>query len=439
MTTAFINANVLDGTRQMAVIPNATILVEQGRILSVQEGGSPPKSAKIINLAGRYLMPGLINLHCHLAGSGKPQTIDASTAELIQSQLNTRPGRFLMKRMCGASARAELLSGTTTIRTVGGLGNIDAILRDEIAAGKRTGPRIVAANEAISVPKGHMAGTLAYISHNKEECVSLVHKITVGKPDLIKLMVTGGTLDIEKLGDEGKVLMPPEQIRAACEEAHRLGYPVAAHIQSSEGIRAALEGGVDTIEHGADLDSQLIALFQKKKASLVSTISTVAVMACLPKEASGLSDLYRDSCRLYLDAIISGFRKAVKADLPIGMGLDNGSPYITHYCMWRELDFFCRYIGVSPEFALHTATLKNAQILGLDQETGSIQAQKSADFLITDGNPLEDFSHMRHPYMVVKQGKMYKKPMFKQYPAYDAMLDSVSQYDQQYRAKERIN
>ncbi len=432
MITAYLHATVLDGTAQMRRIPNATVLVENGKICSVEENGAVLLNCKTVDLLGKTLLPGLINLHCHLPGNGKPQKIDGSTAGLIQEQLKSPIGRFIMKKMSAASAKTELLSGTTTIRTVGGLADFDAQIRDEITAGKRVGARIVAGNEAVSVPGGHMAGTLAYTSHSTDEIVSLVDKIAAGKPDLIKLMITGGTLDIEKIGDEERVLMPPEQVKAACDEAHRLGYRVAAHVQGAPGMRVAVENGVDTVEHGGDMDDALIVQFKEKGAALTSTITVVAAMACLPLELSGLSQLYRDSCRALLRETIAGFQKAVAVGIPVGLGLDNGSPLITHYCTWRELDFFTRYIGTPPAYALHAATQVNAELAGLGGMVGTIEPGKLADFLIAEGDPLQSFAVLAKPYMVVKEGKIYKKPRVRRYAKYDALLDRVKEFDAEF-------
>lgn len=433
--TAFTHASVLDGTRKMNRIPNATVTVRDGVIVSVEKDGAAPHGAYEIDLTGMYLLPGLINLHCHLAGDGRPQRIDGSTAGLIEKQLHNPVGRFVMKSMTAASAKTAFLAGITTIRTVGGLAAFDAEVRDEIAAGKRTGPRILAANEAISVPGGHMAGTLALVAHSAQEAKEMVGRIAEGKPDLIKLMVTGGTLDIEKPGDEGRVLMTDEEISVAAKEAHKLGYQVSAHIQSSDGIRAALRNGADTIEHGASLDDGLVALFKERGAALISTITPVAIMACLPTEVSGLPELYCESCELYMREVISGFQRAVKEDIPIGLGLDDGSPYVTHYCMWRELDFFTRYIGVPPEYALWCATGCNAAIAGLGDVTGTIAVGRSADFLVAEGNPLKDFSCLAKPKMVVKDGRVYNNPKCKRYPKIDRLVDSVKHYDARFVAR----
>ena len=432
MQQQFIHASLLDGRKGMKVQKNMSVLVRDGRILSIKENGKAIDGVKTVDLKDRYLMPGLINLHCHLAGNGKPQTIDGKTAELMQKQLSSPVGRFIMKTMCAKSAKDELLSGTTTIRTVGGLGSIDTALRDEIASGKRKGARIYAANTAISVPKGHMAGTLAYIAKSPAEVKKYAEQIAREKTDLMKLMVTGGTLDIEKVGDEGKVLMTPEEIRAATEVADQYRIPTAAHVQSGEGAKTALKCGVNTIEHGGSFDDETIQYFISQNAALIGTFTTVASMACLPREISGLSKLYQDSCRSYLRDIILGFQKAISAGVKIGMGLDNGSPFITQTCMWRELYFFCRYLQMEPAEALHIATLGNAEILHMEKEIGSIEKGKRADFLVTDENPLQDFRTMGKPYMVVKDGKIFHRPMKYKSDKYGKILDQVVRYDAEY-------
>ena len=126
-------------------------------------------------------------------------------------------------------ARIELMSGVTTIRTVGGLRDLDSRVRDEIYSGKQIGPRILTGNEGISVPGGHMAGSVAAIAKNTDEAVQLVQKGKRQGVDFIKLMITGGVMDAKKKGVPGELKMPPEMIRAVCDEAHRNGYIVAAH------------------------------------------------------------------------------------------------------------------------------------------------------------------------------------------------------------------
>ena len=169
--------------------------------------------------------------------------------------------------MCASYVKPELFSGVTTLRSVGGIQDLDAKLRDDINSGKRVGPRILAGNMAVSVPGGHMAGSLAYEATSAAEAAEYVREIAATKPDLIKLMITGGVLDATKKGEPGEMKMPADYVKAACDEAHRLGLPVAAHVESTEGVKVALENGVDTIEHGAKPDEEMIGLFKARSAA----------------------------------------------------------------------------------------------------------------------------------------------------------------------------
>ena len=137
--------------------------------------------------------------------------------------------------MVCAFARDELLGGVTTIRTVGGLSTFDTRLRDEIRAGRRVGPRILAANEGISVPGGHMAGSVAIAAETIDQALAQVDAVHAQGADLVKLMITGGVMDAKERGVPGELKMPPEMVRAVCERAHALGYTVAAHTESPGG------------------------------------------------------------------------------------------------------------------------------------------------------------------------------------------------------------
>ena len=421
----FINCKVLDGTERMTVAENVTVRIDNNKIVYIGEDKSIPSGAAVIDLNGRFLMPGLINLHCHLPSSGKPFKVTKDAVAFIQKQLKSPIGRYIIKRLCWNTAKSALLGGVTTIRTVGGFGSIDSKLRDEINAGKKIGPRILASNMAVTAPKGHMAGTLAYIANSKEEAAQKVRLVSQDRPDLIKLMVTGGVMDAEEKGEPGVLRMPAELVEAASKEAHALGYKVAGHVESPEGVRVALENGVDTIEHGAVLNETHIRLFKEKKAAFICTISPLIPILFFPPEMEGMSELLKHNGEIVFEGITKGAKIALENGIPVGLGSDGGTPYVTSYDFWRELDYFCRYVGVTPAFALYTATLKNAEIAGIAKEVGSIEVGKSADFLITDKNPLDDFSAMREPYMVVARGRVFRHPKAKRIAGFDEKLDSA--------------
>lgn len=424
--TVYKNAAILDGTKEMTLQKNKAIVVENDKIKEIVDCDQIPANAAVVDLGGRYVLPGLINLHVHLPGSGKPMNIsktNSDTSGLANTLLRNKPGRWILKKMCYNFAKTELLSGVTTIRTVGGLDTIDSQIRDEIRSGKVVGPNILAADKAISVPGGHMAGLLAYAATSPEEAVACVDKIAEAKPDLIKVMITGGVLDADDTGAPGAMKMPEPVIKAICDRAHALGFYVAAHVESPEGVKAALQNGVDTIEHGAVLDDELTALFHEKNAKLVCTISPAIPMKLLDEDAMP-DERYKINGTIVCNGIISAAKTARENDIPVGLGNDVGCPYVTHYDFWRELIYFQKYIGADARETLHTATLKNAQIVGIDHLTGSIEPGKLADMIILDKNPLDDLSVLRNVSMVIKSGKEVKgKP--KKSAKIDALLDGM--------------
>lgn len=402
---ALYNGYLLDGTRNMAPQKGLAVLVENGKIRGIVAETAIPKGFPKIDLEGQYLLPGLINLHVHLAGSGKPkkkQTDPVKAVKLVTANAWTKK---LGMALVAGFARQQLRSGVTTIRTVGGILDFDSRLRDAVNAGKTLGPRILAGNMAVSVPGGHMAGSLAHVAHTPEEAVDYVSQIAATGADLIKLMVTGGVLDAVRQGEPGVLKMEPALIKAACDRAHALGLKVAAHVESPEGVRAALENGVDTIEHGAMPDEYTLDLFRKTGASLVTTISPALSYALFDTSVSHATPMQKYNGKIVMDGIVACAKACLSAGIPVGLGTDTACPFVTQYDTWRELVYFRRFCGVTAAQALYTATLGNAKIAGIEKETGSIEPGKSADFVVCRDNPLNDLTTLREPSMVFFRGK----------------------------------
>jgi len=423
--TALINATLLDGTKEMTPIAGMTVLFEGTKIISISHGSRVPEDCDIIDLGGRFLLPGLINMHVHIMGSGAPMGKRIQTPETIQKILKHSLSKNFIKRMCAKNAQTQLLSGVTTIRTVGGLADIDSTIRNSINSGKYLGPRMLVSDMAVTVPGGHMAGLVAYPAQSEEDCRILVRQIAANKPDLIKLMVTGGVLDATAKGEPGVLRMPYTYVEACCDEAHKLGYPVAAHVESTEGVMVALKAGVDTIEHSAVMNEEILKLFIEKKASNICTISPAIPLAELPSEMTKSTELTQYNGSVVFNGIVSAAKTALENGIPVGLGTDSACPFVTQYDMWRELYYFHKFVGVSNAFALHTATLCNAAILGLDKETGSIEVGKSADMLIVEKNPIENLDALRQPYMVITRGKTIKNPKIKKNTRIERALDGL--------------
>ena len=420
---AFCNGKILNGTKEMTVQTGLCLLVEGETVKGQVPAGEVPSGYRKIDLDGKYLMPGLINMHVHLAGSGKPQKKQRDNEKLVKTIMSSALTRTVAYKMVCGFAKDELMSGVTTIRTVGGLGNFDTRLRDEIAGGKRVGPRILAANEGISVPGGHMAGSVAVAAHNAEEALAHLRRAEAEKVDLVKLMITGGVLDAKEKGVPGELKMPPEMVRTVCEEAHRKGYTVAAHVESPEGVRVALENGVDSIEHGAAPDERILSLFKERGAFLCTTLSPALPYALFDREITHASEVEQYNGNVVFEGIIACAKAALENDIPVVLGNDVGCPWITQYDFWRELYYFHKYVGVSNAFALYTATARSAELAGIGNVTGTLEAGKAADMIVTAGNPLDDLRALRKVEMVVTRGRVIAHPAFRHRRNVEAELD----------------
>lgn len=430
MAYVFTHATVFDGTADMEPRPNTTVVVnDEGRIAAIGAAKEivPPANAQEIDLKGAYLAPGLVNLHVHLCGSGKPTSAGAA-GDLIDKVVGNPIGMWYLRRVIKRHAQQQLASGVTTVRSVGDPGFADVDVRDAINAGKYQGPRLLTSGVGVTVPNGHGAGLFAHIAKTPEQAREIVHDCFARKCDLVKLFITGGVFDAEKEGEPGVLRMSPEIAAAAVDEAHKLGMATAAHIESAEGVRVGLEAGVDTIEHGADLTPELIALFKEngvgRKSSLTCTVSPALPFVELDPEKTHSTEIQKVNGNIVYKGIVHAAQAALEAGIPVGLGTDSACPYVTHYDMWREVVYFERIVGAPRKLALHTATLGNARILGLGDETGSIEAGKAADLIVLDENPLENLEALRQLKMVMARGKLVSGLSVKHLPELDRELDA---------------
>ena len=170
-------------------------------------------------------------------------------------------------------------------------------------------------------------------------------------------------------------------------------------------------------------DAAITALYKEKGAFQVATLSPALPYALFDRSVSHATYEQQENGKVVFDGIIAMARENLANGIPVGLGTDTGCPYITHYDMWRELCYFVKYCGVTPAFALHTATLLNARLAGIDGETGSIEAGKAADLIVCAKDPLADLSALRTLSMVIKDGYRVEHPAPKKLPEVERELD----------------
>lgn len=270
-----------------------------------------------------------------------------------------------------------------------------------------------------------MAGSVAIAATTIDEALAQVDRAAKQKVDIIKLMITGGVLDAKAKGVPGELKMQPDMINAVCGRAHKLGYKVAAHVESTEGVGAALANGVDSIEHGARPDEEIISLFKEKNAFLTTTISPALPYALFDRSISHASEVEQFNGNIVFDGIVECSKAAIANGIPVALGNDVGCPYITQYDFWRELYYFSRYAGVSNAFALHTATQVNAGLAGIGDITGTVAPGMKAELIVTQDNPLDNLCALRNVDCVMAGGNIIDKPEFKRNANVDRELDKM--------------
>jgi imidazolonepropionase-like amidohydrolase len=395
--TALIAAGYVDVVSGEAV-SDAVVVVDDGRIVAAGPAADVPipEGAARIDLPGKWLLPGLMNVHVHLGlvlpGIQMLELADESEAALALRMAD--------------NAYRSLLSGVTTIRLTGELKHADLALRQAIDRGRLPGPRILTAGEIVSITGGH-GTTLEPTNDGPYEVRKETRRQIRAGVDWIKIAITGG------IGTPGggvaQGLMTPDEIAAVVEVASRQGVKVTAHSGSSDATREAVMLGVKGIEHGYFLDREVLKLMHDRQVWFVPTMIVSQPATFEFFERIGAPDWYMARVREVGVDHWNAMKMAVEEKVNVALGSDQFpfEPNDGTTATIREAEYYLE-AGMSPLQALQAATIQPARMLEIDAETGSLTVGKLADIVATDGNPLEDFSALRSLGFVMKDGYVYR-------------------------------
>jgi imidazolonepropionase-like amidohydrolase len=395
-----IRAGRLLDVRSGSMLSNQAIVVENDKIVSVgPDSGTADAGAKLIDLSGKTVLPGLIDAHTHITFDPR-FGYDRLAVSLPREAL-----------IGAKNARVTLLAGFTTIRNVGASEFADIALRDAINAGDVPGPRIDASGPALSITGGHCDDNLLpYEWHATEVGVAdgvenvqhKVREIIKYGADVIKVCATGGVLS---LGDNPQASQyTQEELRAIIADAHRLGRKVAAHAHGAQGILWATQAGVDSIEHGSYIDDAGIAAMKQHGTYLVPTLYLGDwFLENAPK--TGVPPAMLAKAKDVMPAARQNVAHAFASGVKVGFGTD--AAVYPHGLNAREFAVMVK-LGLTPLQAIQAATVNDADLLGWSDRVGVIEPNHYADIIAVDGDPLEDVTTLERVKFVMKGGVVYK-------------------------------
>ncbi len=388
------NARLIDGTGSQPR-DNVAVTVRGGRIEGVLDNVEQvgEDGAEVIDVGGRTVLPGLINAHCHI-------TMNAGPDPFAYTNSTNLPTLVLHSlRRCELMLKA----GITTARDLGGYEYIEMALRDAFASGDWPGPRLLCAGKVLTMTGGH--GWPIGMEVDGPDAVRKGARENLKKgADCLKIMATGGVLTPGV--EPGAQQLGEEEIRAAVEEAHKVGKLIATHAQGTEGIKAALRAGIDTVEHGIFLDEEAIQMMVERGVVFVPTLAAPYQIVEAGEER-GIPAYALEKSRRVLEAHSRSFEWAVSAGVTVAAGNDGGTPFNPSHDLVTELRLMTEH-GLDTLGAIRAATLGSAKALGLSEETGTVQAGKWADLLVLEegADPLADITALSRAWMVVKRGKV---------------------------------
>ena len=406
-STTYIQAGrLLADPASGRVLSAHTIVVRDGRIVSIEEGYVGEGEGEIVDLRDRFVLPGLIDAHVHICHENGP---DDRVRRTVQTAADLA--------VDGAHyARVTLEAGFTTVADMGEENDAIFAVRDGIARGRIPGPRIVAAGNAIS-PHGGPGDPAGYrpdvgqvlrrpsLCSGADDCRRVTRETIHRGADHIKITATGSVLSdlASGLGQQ----FTDEEMRAIVETAHALGRRVTAHAHDAAAINAFLRAGGDSIEHGTNLDAESVRLFRERGAWLVPTLLAGETVTRWGNDPDGfLSPAVREKALLVGPRMLESTRRAQEGGVRIAFGTDSSvSP---HGRNAREFSLLVQ-AGLTPLEAIQAATVNAADHLGLSESIGSIAPGKAADIVAVRGDPTADVALLENVSFVMRDGRIYRR------------------------------
>lgn len=387
MITVFTNANILDVIGE-TTIKNGSVLVEDGTIKEVGANIAIPEGAKVVDLGGKTMLPGIFNCHVHMcsdAGNGRREQIsDASAA--IRGIKNLR---------------TLVNSGVTYIRDAGSPHYIDIDLHEAQLRGDIVAPEMQTAGRCICMTGGHGHDS-GREADGPDDCRKAAREQLKAGATWIKVMATGGVMT--KGVEPGSPQLTEEELRAAIEEAHKAGAKSFTHAQGMTGIKNALRAGVDSIEHGFFMDDWCFDFMKEHNVFFVPTLAAPYWIK-VNGTAAGIPDYMVRKVENTIEAHQDTFRRAHKAGVKIALGTDAGTPFNKYDLTCYECVLMVEN-GMTPMEAIQCGTINAAELMSVDATHGSITPGKRANFAIFEEDPLEDIHALLNCAMTVIGGEV---------------------------------